>query len=100
LRARRQKVRRASAIKLRLIEAWGRRVILIAVTGWGQDEDKRKAQIAGFDHHLTKPVDPEEIDRLLGAALASRGAPAEFSARRVARDDIVEGPPPGEIDSL
>jgi PAS domain S-box-containing protein len=88
-----------TARRIRL-EAWGRRVILIAVTGWGQDEDKRKAQVAGFDHHLTKPVDPEEIERLLGAALASRGAPAEFSARRVARDDIVEGPPPGEIDSL
>jgi CheY-like chemotaxis protein len=37
---------------------------LIAVTGWGQDADKRKALGAGFDHHLTKPVDPEKLEQL------------------------------------
>ncbi len=46
-------------------EAWGVRVTMIAVTGWGQDDDKRKAQIAGFDHHLTKPVDLEVLEQLL-----------------------------------
>ncbi|MEP6607785.1 MAG: response regulator [Burkholderiaceae bacterium] len=35
-----------------------RRVLLVAVTGWGQDEDRRRSQQAGFDHHLLKPVDP------------------------------------------
>lgn len=48
-------------------EDWGRRMMLIAVTGWGQDDDKRAAGAAGFDHHLTKPMDPAELDRLLGA---------------------------------
>ena len=43
-------------------EAWGARVTMIAVTGWGQDDDKRRAQVAGFDHHLTKPVDLEVLD--------------------------------------
>ena len=32
-------------------------VVLVAVTGWGQDEDRRRTREAGFDHHLTKPVD-------------------------------------------
>lgn len=35
----------------------GDQVLLIAVTGWGQEEDRRKSREAGFDHHLTKPVD-------------------------------------------
>ena len=43
----------------------GKKVRLIALTGWGQDEDKRRAHEAGFDHHLTKPVDRERLDALL-----------------------------------
>jgi len=43
----------------------GKKVRLIALTGWGQDEDKRRAHDAGFDHHLTKPVDRERLDALL-----------------------------------
>ena len=46
-------------------EAWGKAVRLIAVTGWGQDEDKRRARVAGFDHHLTKPVAPERLASLI-----------------------------------
>ena len=48
-------------------EAWGRAVRLIAVTGWGQDEDKRRAKVAGFDYHLTKPVAPERLASLIDA---------------------------------
>ena len=43
----------------------GRRVTLIAVTGWGQADDKQAADSAGFDHHLTKPVDPRQLQPLL-----------------------------------
>ena len=50
----------------RIREARGQDVLLVAVTGWGQDEDRRKSREAGFDHHLTKPVDPEAINRLIG----------------------------------
>jgi PAS domain S-box-containing protein len=46
-------------------QAWGKRATLVAVTGWGQDDDRQKASSAGFDHHLTKPVDPERIQPLL-----------------------------------
>lgn len=51
---------------------WGRPITLIAVTGWGQESDKRCAREAGFDHHLTKPVDPG----IVHAMLAARSRPA------------------------
>ena len=44
-------------------EPWGAHMILIALTGWGQENDKRLAEAAGFDHHCTKPVDPDELQR-------------------------------------
>jgi CheY-like chemotaxis protein len=46
-------------------ESWGQRMVLIAVTGWGQEEDRRKSQEAGFDRHMVKPVDPQTLIRLL-----------------------------------
>jgi two-component system, sensor histidine kinase len=46
-------------------EEWGRNICLIAMTGWGQEDDKARATAAGFDHHLTKPVDPADVERLL-----------------------------------
>jgi PAS domain S-box-containing protein len=46
-------------------QAWTETMTLIAVTGWGQDDDRRKSQEAGFDHHLVKPVDPQSLMKLL-----------------------------------
>jgi two-component system, chemotaxis family, CheB/CheR fusion protein len=43
-------------------EAWGRDMTLIALTGWGQESDKRRAVLAGFNHHFTKPVDPTQLE--------------------------------------
>ena len=43
----------------------GKRTTLIAVTGWGQEDHKQAADCAGFDHHLTKPVDPRQLQPLL-----------------------------------
>ena len=40
-------------------------IVLIALTGYGQDGDKERAQQAGFDHHLTKPVDPSKLEALI-----------------------------------
>jgi CheY-like chemotaxis protein len=41
---------------------------LIALTGWSQDEARQKALDAGFDHHLTKPTEPDALERLLSEA--------------------------------
>ncbi|HSU78508.1 MAG TPA: response regulator, partial [Burkholderiales bacterium] len=44
----------------------GAQVTLVALTGWGQDADRRRALEAGFDYHLIKPIDPNELNSLLG----------------------------------
>jgi two-component system CheB/CheR fusion protein len=49
----------------------GRCTMLVALTGWGQEEDRRRSKEAGFDHHLTKPLDPKELDVLLARARAA-----------------------------
>jgi len=46
-------------------EPWGKGVVLIAMTGWGQDEDRRRSLEAGFDHHLVKPLDPRALMKML-----------------------------------
>jgi signal transduction histidine kinase len=51
-------------------ERLGRRVMLVALTGWGQDDDKRRSRESGFDHHLTKPPEPDVLDRLIAERLA------------------------------
>jgi CheY-like chemotaxis protein len=40
-------------------------LLLVAMTGWGQEEDRRRSQEAGFDYHLVKPADPEALRQLL-----------------------------------
>ncbi len=47
------------------MSAWGQDVLMIALTGWGQDKDKARTAAAGFDHHLTKPVDTYALISLL-----------------------------------
>jgi PAS domain S-box-containing protein len=51
-------------------EPWSDDVVLIAITGWGQEGDKQQARAAGFDHHLTKPVDMPDLEALLAAVPA------------------------------
>jgi CheY-like chemotaxis protein len=46
-------------------EAWGRKAVLVALTGWGQDADRKRSREAGFDMHLVKPVDPATICDML-----------------------------------
>ena len=43
-------------------------IVYVSITGWGQESDRRRAVEAGFDHHLTKPVDPAALQALLDAA--------------------------------
>jgi CheY-like chemotaxis protein len=47
-------------------------VLLIALTGWGQDEDKRRTLEAGFDFHLVKPADPSRLKQLFAHCKAAR----------------------------
>lgn len=56
-------------------QRWGRGMILVALTGWGQEEDKRRALEAGFDLHFTKPVSPANLEELM-AGLQSEPATA------------------------
>jgi CheY-like chemotaxis protein len=46
-------------------ESWGRDMVLIALTGWGQEQDRKRSREAGFDHHLVKPVDPKVLMTLV-----------------------------------
>jgi two-component system, sensor histidine kinase len=53
-------------------EAWGRNAVMIAVTGWGQEQDKDRAAEAGFDVHMTKPVDSSRLETTLALYLKER----------------------------
>jgi CheY-like chemotaxis protein len=46
---------------------WGKKVLLVAVTGWGQDRDRQQAHEAGFDLHFTKPVGADMLEKLITA---------------------------------
>lgn len=51
---------------------WGRDLIIIALTGWGQEDDRRKSEEAGFNGHLVKPVDYDRLLELLGESTNGR----------------------------
>jgi signal transduction histidine kinase len=54
-------------------------VLLVALTGWGQDEDLRQSRAAGFDHHLVKPPDIERLRKILTDPATQPGAPQRAS---------------------
>jgi CheY-like chemotaxis protein len=45
-------------------------VVLVAQTGWGQDADRRRSEEAGFDHHVVKPLDLDQLKHILAAPRA------------------------------
>jgi len=51
---------------------WGEATVLIALTGWGQQQDRQRAADAGFDMHLVKPVAEQELLRALATASDGR----------------------------
>ena len=55
--------------------ATGTRMFVVAVTGWGQEDDRRRGRDAGFDLHLTKPVDPVALERLFERIAHTRLCP-------------------------
>jgi signal transduction histidine kinase len=52
-------------------QPWGKSIVLIALTGWGQDEDKLHSKEAGFNFHMIKPVDPEALAKILNGLLVT-----------------------------
>jgi CheY-like chemotaxis protein len=46
-------------------ESWRKRALLVALTGWGQDQHRRRSRAAGFDRHLIEPADAETLSALL-----------------------------------
>ena len=48
-------------------QPWGRQMLVVALTGWGNDEDRRKSREAGFDAHLVKPVEHAALVELLAS---------------------------------
>ncbi len=49
------------------LEPWGKGILLVAQTGWSQEEDRRQSREAGFDFHLVKPIDPAVLESVLAA---------------------------------
>lgn len=46
-------------------EGWATDIVIVALSGWGQEQDKRNSHEAGIDHHLVKPVEPSVLLQLL-----------------------------------
>jgi PAS domain S-box-containing protein len=65
--------------------SWGKRMTLVALTGWGQDEDRDRSRDAGFDAHMVKPVDFDALLALL-AAVRPADAESEIGGRRGSGD--------------
>ncbi len=57
-------------------QPWGQRITLVALTGWGQDSDRRRSREAGFDSHLVKPLDLETLTDLLARLPSTRASGA------------------------
>ncbi len=76
-------------------EPWGASITLIALTGWGQEDDRQRAIDAGFDRHLTKPVDPDALESLIASppgrkkSNAPRGAGCEAGDHSAQVDCLV-----------
>ena len=51
-------------------KAWGESMYLIAVTGWGQDEDRQRSTEVGLNQHMVKPVEPAALEKLLAGLRA------------------------------
>jgi signal transduction histidine kinase/ActR/RegA family two-component response regulator len=54
-------------------QPWGKNIVIVALTGWGQDEDKKRSQEVGFDGHFVKPVEPVALEKLLAALKSETG---------------------------
>jgi len=55
-------------------QTWGETIIMVAITGWGQEEDREQSEAAGFDLHLVKPMDYDELLRIVASARSRTSA--------------------------
>ncbi len=62
-------------------QPWGRTATLVALSGWGQESDRKRSREAGFDSHCIKPLDPQRLSMLLASLSTPGGAAAEPAAR-------------------
>ena len=53
-------------------QPWGAPITMVAITGWGQEDDREQSKAAGFDLHLVKPVDHDELLRVVGSSPSNR----------------------------
>ncbi len=53
-------------------QPWSRGMVIVALTGWGQEEDRRRSAAAGFDHHMVKPVEVDALAKLLSEGSVGR----------------------------
>jgi PAS domain S-box-containing protein len=70
-------------------ESWGRDVVIVATTGWGQDEDRQRTADAGFDLHLVKPIEHAKLQSVLDS-LPRRVAESHDAARDTVEASIME----------
>ncbi|QJR35947.1 PAS domain-containing protein [Gemmatimonas groenlandica] len=54
-------------------EPWGKHIVLVALSGWSQDNNLQRSATAGFDHHLVKPVEGDALNALLSGLISSAG---------------------------
>jgi signal transduction histidine kinase len=62
-------------------QPWGRAAKLVALSGWGQESDRKRSREAGFDTHFIKPLDPQRLSMLLASLSTPGGSAAEPAAR-------------------
>jgi PAS domain S-box-containing protein len=64
------------------MEQGGRDIVMVAVTGWGQEEDRNRSKDAGFNHHMTKPVEFDALQKLLATISPINSAPGGHSSNQ------------------
>ena len=89
-----------TALRIRL-QPYSQNLVLVALTGWGQPEDKRRSQEAGFDIHLVKPVDLSALEKLLANMPRSSALINQNAAKNASNEmDPKEVTLPGESRNL
>ena len=71
-------------------QPWAKNVVIVAATGWGQDEDRRRSEEAGFDHHLVKPVDAAALGKLASTGSRKKRNECRSSAKQMSLPGYAE----------